>query len=84
MHRMFQATVILFVMIASFIMLYAIFADPIDYITDLFLTIDSGVTAEIEDPMNFIKWIFGATVIFGILGAMGVYAIYAHKKEYEQ
>jgi len=71
-------------MIASFIMLYAIFADPIDYITDLFLTIDSGVTAEIEDPMNFIKWIFGATVIFGILGAMGVYAIYAHKKEYEQ
>jgi len=81
---MFQATVILFVMIASFIMLYAIFADPIDYITDLFLTIDSGVTAEIEDPMNFIKWIFGATVIFGILGAMGVYAIYAHKKEYEQ
>ena len=84
MHRMFQATLVLFIMVASYIMLYAIFAEPIDYITDLFLTIDSDVTSEIEDPMNFIKWIFGATVVFGVLAALGLYAVYAHKKEYEQ
>ena len=81
---MFQATVILFVMVASYIMLYAIFADPIEYMTSIFLDIDTATTEQIEDTMNFIRFIFGATVVFGVLAAFGIYAVYAHKKEYEQ
>ena len=83
-ERMFKATLVLFIMVASWVILYAAFGDPIHYLCTLFLTIDGTVTAQIEDSMNFIDFLFGATVVFGVIAAFIIYAVYAHKKEYEQ
>lgn len=83
MFRMFRATVILFVMVASMIILYAVLADPLYFMGDLFLTVDETTTAQIEAPMNFILFLFGATIVFGVLVAFGIYAVVGHKKEFE-
>jgi len=84
MKRMFQATILLFVVVSSFIMLYAILGEPLGIMIDAFMEMDSETTEQVGDTANFMNWLFGATCVFGVIGFCIVYAVYAHKKEFEQ
>ena len=64
-------------------MLYVVLAEPLEYMADLFITVDATTGEQIEDSLNLIEWIFGATIVFGVLAGFVIYAVYAHKKEYE-
>ncbi len=84
MKRMIQATIFLFVVVASFIMLYAILGEPFGIMIDAFKDVDTETTSQVGDTADFLVWILGATCVFGVLGFCFVYILYAHKKEYEQ
>lgn len=80
---MIAAVIILFVMVAGFIMGIAVLAEPIELIVDTLIGVDATTGSEINDTMNLIKWAFTAAMIVGIFLAMLLFAVYGHKKEYE-
>jgi predicted membrane protein len=77
---MFRAIIVVFVLISSLIICYAVFADPLSYLVDTFNSIDDTN----EDTMNLLPWALGASVVFGIFFSLILLAMYGHKKEYEQ
>lgn len=85
MIRMIKATLVLFVIVAVLIMSYAILAEPISLICDTLIDISgSGISDEADDEIAMIPYFFAAAIVFGILLAMILYAIYGHKAEHEQ
>ena len=83
MERMIGGLVIVFVMVASLIILYAVLGEPLSYIAEILVDVDSTTGDMIEDTMNFIVFMFGATIVIGIGLYILLFAVYGHKKEYE-
>lgn len=80
MERMIKGILIVFILISTLIITYAVFADPLSYIVETFNSIDDTNS----DTMNLLPWALGASVVFGIFFSLILLAMYGHKKEYEQ
>ena len=84
MERMIRGIVITMSLIVSLIIVYAVFAEPIQFLVDTFIGVDAETGEDIEDTMNIIPFAFGAAVVVGIFSSLVLLAAYGHKKEYEQ
>lgn len=84
MERMIRGIVITMSLIVSLIIVYAVFAEPIQYLVDTFIGVDAETGEDIEDTMNIIPFAFGAAIVVGIFCSLILLAAYGHKKEYEQ
>lgn len=87
MGRMIIGSIVLISTIILLIIMFTVFDEPIQILTDTFTTAypdTYGGADSVEQMNNFLTMIFGIAIAVGVLMALLWYMIWGHKREYER
>ena len=88
MYKMIKATITLFIVIAIFIIAYAVLSQPVETVletlNDAFESGNPDTEERVEADINILDFAFKATIVVAIIATILWYAIWGHKREYER